>query len=315
MRTIRRIFAFGLLLGISPSLFAQNGAPRDPNVVVVTGTRFTYDLIERWIDAYSAVRPGVQIVVEYRGTADPDRYDILVEVYPHEEAYARNRHYVYVGRYAIVPVARAGSPFAEYYSNKGVTDETFRRVFFRDLFIEKAKHKELEIPYTVYTRLQKAGVPKVFAAHFGYEQKDIKGIAIAGADKHSLKAFLRDSIGVTYLPLPLIYDLDTRKPIAGLTVLPPDLNGNNRVTDDEKFYDRLDDVIQRLEQLDTKHIRNIPISHVHLSVDKQTASDEAIAFLKWIDENGRKDLHRFGYLQLPLNEFAKSRFDRSGPQR
>jgi len=155
----------------------------------------------------------------------------------------------------------------------------------------------------------------VFARHFGYEQKDIKANGIAGADVHLLKALLRDSTGVTYLPLPLIYDEQTRKPIEGLAVLPVDLNGNGKVSDDEKIYDTVDHVITTLEATSPGDVKNIPLEYLHLSVDRENASAEAIDFLKWVNENGQADLHAFGYL-LPeakradkgaFNEFASKR--------
>jgi phosphate transport system substrate-binding protein len=142
--------------------------------------------------------------------------------------------------------------------------------------------------------LQKAGVPMIFSKHFGYEQKDIKGTGIAGADTHLIKALLRDSIGVTYLPSPMIYN-ESGKPTDGLAVIPVDLNGNGKVSDDEKFVDQFDKVVSRLETADQNQFKNIPSDYLHLSVDKQNASAEAIAFLKWVNENGQKALHQFGF--------------------
>jgi hypothetical protein len=157
--------------------------------------------------------------------------------------------------------------------------------------------------------MQKAGAPIVFTQHFGYEQKDIKGKAIAGSDEHLLKALLRDSSSVSILPLPLIYNRETRKPISGLTVLPVDFNGNGRVSDDEKFYDDLSKVIDRLESASAKDNKNIPSAYLHLSVAKQSASSEAVEFLKWVINNGQKDLHDFGFLQPEPKRLEKEKFE------
>jgi phosphate transport system substrate-binding protein len=113
----------------------------------------------------------------------------------------------------------------------------------------------------------------------------------------------------------LIYDQQTRKAIDGLTVLPVDLNGNGRINDEEKFYSNVDQVIERLEKKAVADIKNVPIEYFHLSVDKQTVSQEAIDFLKWVSQNGKSDLHDYGFL-LPetknaenekFNEFASKR--------
>lgn len=276
-------------------------------VVVVTGARFSYKLVEKWIDEYSKVNPHVQIIVEARGSADPLKYDILAEVYNHDEALRQTRQYVNIARYAILPVATAGSDFAKAYSERGLNTDAIKQIFFHNIFVE-GRTRTIEAPFSVYTRLQKAGVPMVFAKYFGQDQKDIKGTAIAGADAHLVKALLRDSVGVTYLPLPLVFDENTRKPVEGLTVLPVDLNGNKKVNEDEKFYGDLDQVLDRLEALEPREIHNIPIEYLHLSVDKKTGSPEAIDFLKWVNENGQGDLHAFGYLKPGSKESANNNF-------
>ncbi len=120
---------------------------------------------------------------------------------------------------------------------------------------------------------------------------------------------LRDSVGVTYLPLSLIYDEQTRRPLEGLTVLPVDLNGNGKVADTEKFYDNLTTVIERLENAEKGEVKNIPIEYLHLSVNKEKASKEAIDFLKWVNEEGQADLHDFGYLKPEPTRFAKEKFN------
>lgn len=306
MNIYKKIAVFSLIAFLPLALYAQKNVTGEENsqdnarqkVVIVTGVRFSYELVEKWIDEYSRVKPGVQIVVESRGSSDPTKYDILVEVKTKEDIKGA-REYLYIGRYAVLPVANNASAFAAHFSDKGFNEDTFKEVFFHDIFSGKGKHKPIDVPYTVYTRLQKAGVPAVFAKYFGYEQKDIKGTGIAGADSHLLKALLRDSTGVSYLPLSLIYDKETRKPITGISVLPVDINGNKKVTDDEKFYDNLDTVIEQLEH--GKELKNIPIEYLHLSIDKQNATAEAIDFLKWVRENGAKDLHHFGYL-VPEND-------------
>jgi phosphate transport system substrate-binding protein len=119
---------------------------------------------------------------------------------------------------------------------------------------------------------------------------------------------LRDSTGISYLPLPLIYDLSSRKLIEGLTVLPVDLDGNGKVNDEEKIYDNLNTVIQKFESSNPKDLKNVPIEYLHLSVDKSKASPEAVTFLKWVNENGHNYLNEFGYLKPEANKFEKEKF-------
>ena len=276
-------------------------------VVVVTGVRFAYPLVQKWIDDYNAAQPDVQIIIESRGSADP-LSDILVEAYEPDEATKKNREYLYVARYAVLPVANSHSAFSQTYRAKGLTRGLIGQLYFHDLYADPDKQIKIKEPFTIYTRLQKAGAPIAFTKFFGFEQKDIGGKAIAGSDEHLLKAILRDSSAVSYLPLTLAYDHNNRKPVNGLTVLPVDLNGNDRVSDDEKFYDNLETVIERIENAEAKELKNLPVAFLHLSVDKKNATSEAIDFLKWVNQNGQATLHQFGYLTPKANR-EKEKFE------
>lgn len=268
-------------------------ARKADNIVIITGARFSYPLLQKWIDDYSKTNPDVQVIIESRGSADPAQYDILAEVYEQDASVKATREYINVGRYAVLPVANSRSAFSKYYADKGLNNDLITQLFFHDAYSEK-KETAIKAPFTVYTRLQKAGAPIVFTRYFGFDQKDIKGKAIAGSDENLFKALVRDSNAVSYLPLTLLYDHVSRKQAAGITILPVDINGNGKVTDDEKFYDNLDKVIEQIEG--AKNIKNIPVASLHLSVDRENAKPEAIAFLRWVRVNGQKDLHNFGYL-------------------
>jgi phosphate transport system substrate-binding protein len=288
---------------------------KQEKVVIITGTRFAYPLVQKWIDNYNAVNPNAQVIIEARGSNDPTAYDILIEAYDQDEEVKKNREYIHLARYAVLPVANSKSAFAKRYGDKGLNKDLINQLFFHDIFADKEKEQNIKVPYTIYTRLQKAGAPIVFTKYFGYEQKDIKGKAIAGSDEHLLKTILRDSTGVTYLPLTLIYDHATKKPIDGLTVLPVDLNGNGKVNDEEKFYGDLSTVIDRLEVADSKDIKNVPIEYVHLSIDKNNTNLAAIEFLRWVIQNGQNDLHEFGYLKPEPNRFEKEKFEQFASKR
>ncbi len=284
-------------------------------IVLVTGVRFTYPLVQKWIDDYNREFPDVQIVIESRGSADPAKYDLLVEAYDPEGDLAKDREYVYVARYAVLPVANSNSAFSKKYSAKGLDKDLITQLYFNNIYSDKEDEEEVKAPYTIYTRLQKAGSPIVFTKYFGHDYKDIKGTAIAGSDEHLLKAIIRDSTAVSYLPLTLIYDHASGNPVAGLSVLPVDLNGNGKVSEDEKFYGDLPGVIQRLEQTTPRDINNIPLQHINLSVSKTSASQEVIAFLRWIIRNGQDHLHDFGYLKPEPARFDSVRFEKFASKR
>ncbi len=280
-----------------------------PHVVRITGVRFAYPIIQQWIDRFNEEYPGLQVIIESRGSSDPAQYDILVEAYEQPEEIRKDREYLYFARYAVLPIANSASQFAEMYREKGLTRNLITQLFFFDIYADKEKQKQIAAPFTVYTRLQKAGVPITFSQYFGYQQKDVKGNAIAGADEHLLKAVLRDSTGISYAPLSLIYDKVTGKPTEGLVVLPVDLNGNGRVSEDEKHVNLLPDLITRLEAGPLKEIQNVPLEYLHFSVSRKSVAPEALAFLNWVIKNGADDLHSFGFLKPAPRKDQNEKFE------
>jgi phosphate transport system substrate-binding protein len=282
---------------------------RSEKVVILTGVRFAYPLAQKWIDLYNESNPEAQIIIEQRGSQDPSQYDLLIEAYHPTPSNHTTREYVNVARYAILPIANSQSAFAKQYGDKGLNEDLIKQIFFHDIFADKENQKEIKTPYTIYTRLQKAGVPVTFASYYGYEQKDIKGKAIAGSDEHLLKAVLRDSLAVSYLPLALIYNPTTQKVVDGLTILPVDLNGNKRINDEEKNYGSLSEVIQKLEGKSPKELKNVPIEHIHISIAKENPNPRAIEFIRWVLENGNESLHEFGYLLPDDTKIDKAKFE------
>jgi len=297
----KSIYISAFLLGQSVLAFSQN-APE--NKVVVTGVRFAYPLVEKWIKEYKEVNPNSTVSIESRTTTDPAQYDLLIEAYEPEASVKESREYLYIAKYALLPVANSASAFARNFSEKGLNKELFNQIYFNNLYADKKEAQKIEQTYTVYTRLQKAGAPITFAKYFGFEQANIKGKAIAGADEHLIKALLKDSTGVSYTVPGLLYNLQTRKPVDGLTVLPVDTDGNGRVNNDERFFDTVDNVISKLEEDDLK---NIPVEYIHISISKNSTNAEAYRFLQWLTDNSQEDLHQFGFLKPDPKVFQKGK--------
>lgn len=107
---------------------------------------------------------------------------------------------------------------------------------------------------------------------------------------------LRDTEGVSFLPISLIYDVNSREINEGLALLPFDLDGNNRISDDERLRGDLDELIATIESAEPRSVKHLPVADIHLSVDKSRAHPEALAFLRWVSEQGHTALHAYGFL-------------------
>jgi len=290
MKAIKSILlATALTATVSTGLYAQESVQ---NKVVITGVRFAYPLVDKWIKQYTAENPKSLITIETRTITDPEKYDLLIEAYEQDNTVKDTREYISIGRYALVPVANSTSAFAKEYAEKGLVEKTYKQIFFHDIYAEK--DNSVTVPFTVYTRLQKAGAPLTFAKYFGYEQQQIKGKSIAGADEHLIKALLKDDTGITYTVPGLAYDLTTRKPSTGLTIIPVDLDGNGKVSKEEKQVENLD---QFLEKLETDKVKNVPVEYIHFSIAKNNSNPEARKFILWVASHAEADLHQYGYLK------------------
>jgi ABC-type phosphate transport system substrate-binding protein len=301
MKSFALILIAYFLLLFASAVYAQDA---DKSNVVITGVRFAYPLVEKWIHDYKEANPDANVVIESRTTTDPASYDLLIEAYEPEKSVKETRDYLSIGRYALLPFANASSAFAKIYGEKGLTNGLIKQIYFHDIYADQEKKTEIKAPYTVYTRLQKAGAPITFARYFGYEQQNITGRTIAGADEHLIKAILKDSSGVSYSTPGLLFDQTSRKPHNGLTIIPVDLDDNGRVSDSERITGNLDAVISKLENDDVK---NIPVEYLHFSLSKVSNNPEALKFLLWVIYNGQDDLHQFGYLKPDPRRFDEEK--------
>lgn len=301
MKSFVSLIIVYFLLLLASAAFAQE---KQNKKVVITGVRFAYPLVQQWIDEYKEANPSVDVVIQSRTATDPEKFDLLIEAYEPEKEVKESREYLYLARYALLPIANAQSAFARNFREKGLTRSLISQIYFHDLYADKENEQEINVPFTIYTRLQKAGAPVTFAKYFGFEQQNIKGKAIAGADEHLIKALLKDSTGVSYSFPGLIYDLTSREVSPGLTVLPVDTDNNGRVSQNERFYDNLDHVIETLEEQKTE---NIPVEYIHISLRKHGYSAEALKFLLWVIDNSQNDLHQFGFLKPDAQRFQQEK--------
>src|SRR5690554_1617281 len=250
------------------------------NEIVVSGARFTTSLFEHWIAEYQKLHPDANFRIENKGSAEYSTADITIHGHKLDKSEIdKNREYISIAKYAIVPVANAQSLFAETYGEKGLSRDELKQAFFYDpIGQEKVT---LKIPFNVYTRVQKAPSPTAFAANFGYSQQDIHGRAIAGADIHLIMSVLRDPQGITYAPLALIYSPETGKPQENLKVIPVDF-------DDSKS-------------------KNVPVVDIQVSIVKENPKPESVQFLQWILEKGQESLKQYGYLKADIKIIEKDK--------
>ncbi|MCC5930619.1 MAG: hypothetical protein JJU28_15340 [Cyclobacteriaceae bacterium] len=285
--------------------FGTTGFSQGKDEVVVSGVRFAYPLIEKWINDYQQANANAEISIVKRGSNDPLEAQIIIDAFPDFSGIDIKKSPAFIlGRYAVFPVANENSSFANLYASKGLTEKEIKALFFNDLLGDNSDVVNPQ-SFSFYSRLQKAGLAVTFSNHFGYEQQDIKGKAISGADEHTLLAIKRDPEGVTYNTPSLIYDLETRNVKPGLKIIPVDIDGNGKISKEEKEIDKLDNLLDLIESSRSK---GLPIAPLYIYFRDARPSKEARAFVDWILETGVKDLKHYGFLNAENQDKELEKF-------
>ncbi len=269
-------------------------AATNQDTITVTGTRFTFPLVQDWIDDFQQTHPGT--VFRLVSPRDPAAAQAVIHITAqripqHKEQY----QYVAVARYALLPVTNIRSTHA----GKSLTVEHLKELYF------KREQKDAAVEQVVvYNRLEKSCAPVTFAAFYGAAFEDIKGKQVPGDDQQLLKAVQEDPAAVSFNNPGFIYDLRNRKPVHDIAVIPLDLNNNGRLEQEENFYTNLDVLINRLE---TAPPPGIPIEEVVLSYDRSLEKTQPViaSWVQYIQREGQTQLHHFGFLTAhPANAVA-----------
>ncbi len=295
-----KVSCTAMFLGLS--FFVSMAQERKSAGVVISGEPLAESLVNQWIKDYKG--EGKQAIVF---EARAKKSDVSIEFLDSQKSNTKGTAYFSVAKVAILPVAVSHSGIAVELGKKGLTEETLKSLFFEDFFPASGNSAIDGIPHEIYTRLGDKGVPVLFSRFFGFDPLNIKGKAIGGNDLHVLRAMGNDANAVSFNALNLLYDNVGRKPIKGFEILPVDLDGNGKVSKEEAFYTDLDQVLQRLQEIDPKDLKNIPVGQLQIAINLETAGSEALSFLKWVLENGQLSLSKYGFLSPEAKVLEKQR--------
>lgn len=251
--------------------------------VNIKAPNFVRPLVERWIAEYKKTAQDVDFNI-IKGKAVEDGYAISFVVSDDENSSGA----VSVGRYAILPVTVKSSEAELILAKKKLNTKRIKELFFVDnSFNEEKKQKEIDNLH-IYTGNSRLSAVHSFAKYFGKDAADLKGKKISGDDSFLNVAISKDPLGVTINPLSNIYDLQTRQPKSGLSIVSFDA-----VKSVEKSFASLDELIELLER---RAVEGVPVAKVGLSYDKGNL--EASKFISWILTNGTEYVHQYGLLNL-----------------
>jgi phosphate transport system substrate-binding protein len=308
MNLSKTITAIAFLTALSPAVFSQNTEKAKSDYVYLTGTRFTYPLIEKWIAEYKKENPSARIGLLKKGEVT-DSANVFIVSHKLDDAKQKETDaYVQVAEYALLPIANEANPIVKKTAKTGIDGAKFKELFIKGkddelLTQEEKTQRQAKNPSLVYTRATASCASISFADHFGYVWEDINGKGVSGDDKNLLQAVQKDTNGLSYNNLGYIYDLKTRLPVKGIAIIPIDLNQNGKLDPQEQIYGNLDQVIGYLENNPDE--KGIPTAYVNLIFNKSQPNAALQSFLSWVLTKGQKYNHEVGFFNAPPKALAK----------
>lgn len=251
----------------------------------VNDAQFTRQMMERLVTEYNKVNPGFSAtIVKTREQADAS-----VSLSEQDEVNS-------IGRFAILPIANSEN---ELLHNKkvarGLSNKLKQQIFVeRDLLeeLDAEEEGEKQLPGTVYSLTGGHAITTAIVARdLSITPNRVKGKKILGSEENLISAVKSHQDAIAFNVATLVYDSNTHQPVEGLTVLASDLDGNGRISDEER------QAISSLDKL-TAYLDKLP--HTSLptgSISIKTDNQELRRFADWASTEGQSYLTAYGFLK------------------
>lgn len=251
----------------------------------VSDAQFTRQMMERLIKEYNKVNPEfTATVVDTR-----EKVDASVSLSGQDDVNS-------IGRFAILPIANSEN---ELLRNKkvvkGLSNKLKHQIFVeRDLLeeLDAEEEGEKQLPGTVYSLTGSHAITTTLVARdLSITPNRVKGKKILGSEENLISAVRSHQDAIAFNVASLAYDSNTYQPIEGLTVLATDLDGNGRISDEERSVisslDKLTDYLDKLPHT------GLPIGNISIKTDNQ----ELRRFVDWASTEGQGYLSPYGFLK------------------
>lgn len=251
----------------------------------VSDAQFTRQMMERLIKEYNKVNPEfIATVVDTR-----EKVDASVSLSGQDDVNS-------IGRFAILPIANSEN---ELLRNKkvvkGLSNKLKHQIFVeRDLLeeLDAEEEGEKQLPGTVYSLTGSHAITTTLVARdLSITPNRVKGKKILGSEENLISAVRSHQDAIAFNVASLAYDSNTYQPVEGLTVLATDLDGNGRISDEERSVisslDKLTDYLDKLPHT------GLPIGNISIKTDNQ----ELRRFVDWASTEGQGYLSPYGFLK------------------
>lgn len=261
----------------------------------IADAQFTRPLIEKLVGEYQKQNPEFKAEIV---SSAVDGGDATVSI-----TSDRNDTQGTIAHYVLLPIANENNAIlGEKKVQKGLNNKVTREIFVEktlDEYIDTRDKKQL--PGTVYSLSGRhATTTELLANSLNVGVKDIKGKKVIGNEENVITVVKKRPDAIAFDVASLVYDSNTRKPVSGLKVLPVDIDGNGRVSDDERnaiaSLDAFADYISSRGADSSLPTGSVRVSSQNKNVD---------AFLLWASTAGQDYVGNLGYLRSNNREIAQ----------
>jgi phosphate transport system substrate-binding protein len=279
--------------------------------ITISGAFALYPMMTRWAEEFQKIHPNVKFDISGGGAGKgmTDALSGAVDIGMVSRAIkpaevSQGAFYVGCVKDAAFPVVNAKNPVITDIMAKGITQDTFRKIFITGeikTWGEVVGKPQITDEIHLYTRSDSAGAADVWAQFLGGTgQADLKGIGVNG-DPGLLDAVVKDPLGIGYNNLGYAFDLSTGKLPNGAVVVPIDVNKNGIADPDET----LSTLAQAMTAVANGKYPSPP-GRVENLVTKGKPSALVQTFIVWTLTDGQKFVSEAGFVQLTPDLLAEA---------
>ena len=300
-------FTFVILLVFTGQLYSQTEKAK--GTLTLSGAWALYPMAIRWAEEFRKINPDVRIDISAGGAGKgiTDALNNMVDLgMVSREIYAeelKNGAYpVAVTKDAVVPVINASNPSLDIILNKGLKKDAGNNIWITGMYKTWSQAFGIKgsVPIHVYTRSDACGAAEVWAKYYNKKQEDLLGSGVYG-DPGLALAVKKDPLGIGFNNISYVYDSKTKKQLAGIRVLPLDINNDGKITPDEDFYDSIDKLIAAVAD---GTYPSPPARELYFVTNGKPKNELVIKFLRWVLTDGQKYVSESGYITLSKEKVA-----------
>jgi phosphate transport system substrate-binding protein len=291
------------------SAYASEPSQSMKGTVRISGAWALYPMMVKWGEEFKKTYPNMRIDISAggagKGIADAlaGMVDIgMVSRDIRPEEIKSGTTYVPVVKDAVFPAINSNNPVLKNIFVKGIKKNTFI-----DLWVTGKPLTWGEISGTptknavqVYTRSDSCGAAETWAHYLGKKQEDLKGVGVYG-DPGLAEAVKRDVYGVGYNNLNYAYDAKTGLPVAGIQIIPIDVNENGKIDPNEDLSTK-----EKAIKAVTSGVYPSPPARDLYIITKENFKEPSKTFVKWILTDGQKYVSEVGYIKITLKQINES---------